>query len=577
MSSKFFRIRSILFIVCIIILAAMLVNTVSFSVKKEETNDEIRLPFFLVYKQDGIQDKIKGFYSEDTLYFCIPGFLSLENISLGMDKSGQLQIGNEEFKNGSTLDKVKLNQEYEVSLWENDKILYNGAVMFMQGSEIPVIRLTTSSGSMEYIHADKENFESGFMEVADAEGRVQTIAEVKSLSGRGNTAWDARKKSYTVKLEDAQNILGMGAEKTWVLNANYYDGAYIRNQVGFELAAEGGISFSPEARFVDLYINDEYMGLYQIMEKLKSGTNRVDIGNKYLLEIDYIERAIEEDDYIQLPNEQPIVIHSPEKNRDVDGVQKFFDEFTTAIETGDMTETMEKIDMESFAKMFLMEEILQDMDFGYTSHYMYLDLDKDILYDGPVWDLDSTMGRGIVMEAVNLFVTNYDLQYNNLSRWYASLYSQPEFRRQLLWEYQEHFHPEIELLLNGGIMDKTAAIADSISMDHQRFPGERSGFIVGLSQEEQTEYLITYMQNKLRIMDEWAESVDTDIIIDVELPELKVQELPADMIKMGMTENNDEDGGGLVHLIMSYRLWFILLVMFGSYMLLWYQCKRTGK
>ena len=221
-----------MFIVCITILAAMLVNTVSFSAKKEEADDEIRLPFFLVYKQDGIQNKIKGFYSEETLYFCIPGFLSLENISLGMDMSGQLQIGNEKFENGSALDKVKLNQEYEVSLWTDDKILYNGAVVFMQGSEIPVIRLTTSSGSMEYIHADKENFESGFMEVADEKGRVQTIAEVNSLSGRGNTAWDARKKSYTIKLDDEQDILGMGAEKTWVLNANYYDGAYIRNQSG---------------------------------------------------------------------------------------------------------------------------------------------------------------------------------------------------------------------------------------------------------------------------------------------------------------------------------------------------------
>lgn len=300
-----------MFIVCITILAVMLINIVSFAAKKEERNNEIQLPFFLIYKQDGIQDKIKGFYTEDTLYFCIPGFLSLDNISLGMDRPGQLQIGNEKYENGGALDKLNLNQEYTVSLWEDDIILYNGIVVFMQGSELPVIRLSTASGSMEYIHADKENYESGFMEVVDEKGSIQTIAEFKSLSGRGNTAWDARKKSYTIKLDDAQDILGMSAEKTWVLNANYYDGAYIRNQIGFELAAGGGILFSPEARFVDLYINDEYMGLYQIMEKLKTGANRVDIGNKYFLEIDYIERAVKEENYIQLPNEQPIVIHAP--------------------------------------------------------------------------------------------------------------------------------------------------------------------------------------------------------------------------------------------------------------------------
>ena len=575
MSSKFFKVRSILLIVCITILAAMLVNIVSSTAEKDKSDDEIQFPFSLVYKQDGIQNRINGFYTEETLYYCIPGFLSLEDISLDMDISGQLRIGNEAFEDGATLDHVELNQEYETTIRKDDKSLYNGTVMFMQGSEIPVIRLTTASGSLEYILSGKENHESGIMEVADEKGRVQTIAEVKSLSGRGNTAWDAPKKSFTLKLDDAQDILGMRAEKTWVLNANYYDGAYIRNQIGFEMANEGGILFSPEERFVDLYINDEYMGLYQIMEKLKTGSNRVAIGNHYFLEIDYMERAIMEDDYIQLPNEQPIVIHAPEKNRDIDGVQKFFDEFTTAIESGDMTEAIEKIDMDSFAKMFVMEEILQDMDFGYTSHYMYLDLDKAILYDGPVWDLDNTMGRGIVMDAVNLFVTDYDLQYNNLGRWYASLYTQPEFRRQVLWQYQEHFRPETDMLLNGGIAEKTAAIAASISMDQKRFTGQRSVFMPESSLEEQTEYLVNYLQNKLRIMDEWSESVDLDTVMEIELPELMVQELPADMITE--MENEENNSSGIVHFVMSYHLWFVLLVMFCSYMLLWYQCKRTGK
>lgn len=575
MSSKFFKARSILFIVCITILAAMPVYIASSMAEKDKSDDEIQLPFSLVYKQDGIPNRINGFYTEETLYYCIPGFLSLEDISLDMDIAGQLQIGNEAFEDGSALKSVELNQEYETILRRDDKNLYNGTVMFMQGSNLPVIRLTTASGNMEYILAGKGNYESGFMEVADEKGRVQTVTEVKSLSGRGNTAWDAPKKSFTLKLDDTQDILGMGAGKTWVLNANYYDGAYIRNQIGFEIANESGILYTPEERFVDLYINDEYMGLYQIMEKLKAGPTRVDIGNHYFLEIDYMERAITEDDYIQLPNEQPIVIHAPEKNRDIDGVQRFFDEFTTAIESGSMTEAMEKIDTDSFAKMFVMEEILQDMDFGYTSHYMYLDLDKAILYDGPVWDLDNTMGRGIVMDAVNLFVTDYDLQYNNLGRWYASLYTQPEFRRQVLLQYQEHFRPEIDRLLNGGIADKTTAIAASISMDQKRFPGQRSVFMPESSLEEQTEYLINYLQNKLRIMDDWSESVDLDTVTETELPELMVQEPPADMIME--PENAENNNGGIVYLVMSYRLWFVLLVMFCSYMLLWYQCKRTGK
>ena len=95
------------------------------------------------------------------------------------------------------------------------------------------------------------------------------------------------------------------------------------------------------------------------------------------------------------------------------------------------------------------------------------------------------------------------------------------------------------------------------------------------SPEEQTEYLIHYLQNKLRIMDEWSASVELDTVTEIELPELMVQEPPADMIPE--PENAENSNGGIVYLVMSYRLWFVLLVMFCSYMLLWYQCKRTGK
>lgn len=575
MSSKFLRVRSVLLMVCITILAVWIIHNVSSNQDEQDGDSGMCPPFSLIYKQDGIKDRIKGFYMEETLYFFIPGYLQLENITLAMDKAETLYIGDEELKGGDALDKVELNREYTISVCEESKSRYEGVAVFMQGSQIPVIRLTTASGSMEYIHADKEHYEGGFMEVADEEGRVQIVAGMKSLSARGNTAWDARKKSYTIKLDDAQDILGEGAEKIWVLNANYYDGAYIRNQIGFEMAKIGGISFSPEARFVDLYINDEYMGLYQIMEKVKAGKNRVDIGNNYLLEIDYIERAVLEDDYILLPNGQPIVIHAPKKDCDVEGVQKFFDDFTTAVETGDMAAVMGAIDMDSFAKMFVMEEILQDMDFGYSSHYMYLDLDEGILYDGPVWDLDNTMGRGIVMEAVPLFVTDYDLQYNNLSRLYASLYAQPEFRKQVLKEYKEHFRPVLCMLLDGGIEDEMAAIAASISMDQKRFVGGRSTFMTDNSLKEHREYLIKYMQDKLRIMDKWLEeeSKMADTAREVVLPALEAREPPGGM----GTETAEEERGGIIYFFMYYRFWFTLLVMFSSYMILWYRCKRAGK
>lgn len=556
----------------------MMILTMTNNGKKEE--EGVHLPFSLIYRQGGMSHRLKGFWAEDTVYFCIPGSLSLEKISLDMETAEYLLFDGGQLSDGDALSQVELNRVYEAVCsgtdgrgGENDGKT-SIPVIFMQGSRLPVIRLTTASGSMEAVNADKGYSEAGFLEVYDADGNMETAVKVERLSGRGNTSWDAAKKSYAVKLEDAENVLGMGAAKRWVLNANYYDGAYIRNQIGFELARESGMRFTPEERFAEVYINDEYAGLYQLMEKIEPGKNRMDIGNGYLLEVDYIERSVEEQ-YILLTNEQPVVIHAPEKNCDLDGVQQFFDAFTADMENGNTAEAMGRLDVESFAKRFVMEEILQDMDFGYTSQYLYLDLKNGILHDGPLWDLDNTMGRGIAVEAQDFFVTGYDLNYNNVSRWYAVFYSQPAFRKLVWQEYTEHFRPAMLALTEGGIEAKTAEIEASIAMDQILFPAPRSVFMTDASLEEHTAHLTGYLQDKMNLMDEYLCADLTDTVMEIVLPKTEVKEVPPEM--MPVQEETDRGEYGLVHVIMEYRFPAVLLVMCGAGMLLWYLCKRTGK
>ncbi len=571
MSGKFIKIRSLLLITSLVGLAVLSIGMLV-TAYREKKAEEHHLPFSLTYRQEGIQHRIQGFRAEDTVYFFIPGNLSLEKIHLNMEAAEYLFMDDGQLYDGDALSTVELGRVYEAFCGgENaDKI----PVIFMQGSMLPVIRLTTASGSMETVNADKENYEAGFMEVYNEDGNMETAVKVERLSGRGNTSWDAAKKSYALKLSDAEDILGMGAEKTWVLCANYYDGAYIRNQIGFEIARKGGMRFTPEDRFVELYINDEYAGLYQIMEKIKSGKNRMDIGNNYLLEVDYLERAAQEQ-YILLSNEQPVVIHAPKKDCDLKSVQQFFDEFTKNLEGGNIADAMAKIDLESFAKRFVMEEILQDMDFGYTSQYMYLELEKGILHDGPLWDLDNTMGRGNAVEAEDYFVIGYDLNYNNVSRWYAVLYTQPEFRKLVWQEYTEHFRPTLLAQTEGGIEEKTTAIEASIAMDQILFPTPRSIFMTDASLEEHTAYLTNYLRNKLCLMDEYLSANLTNHITEIALPAVEVKE------NLSVTESIQEETKGaehgIVYYLMIYRFPTVLLVMCGGGMLLWYRCRKTGK
>lgn len=484
--------------------------------------EEAEFPLSVVWQTEGMSQTIRGIESDGSVLFCLPGCARPEELYLQLQRGSSCRTdGGEIWKDQDSLSESFFNQVYQVQITRGIANTEEYAIEFLQGSDIPSIFVTTASGSLEFVHEEKGNQESGFLQIADESGALDCSVGLKRISGRGNTSWDAEKKSYTLKLEDAKDVLGMGASKTWLLIANYYDGAYVRNQIGFEMAREGGILYTPDERFAELYVNGEYRGLYQIMEKLEAGVNRMEIGGCYLLELDQRQKVGDEEFFL-LPNEQPVVIHDPETNRETDRVKGFFDSFSADMEAGNVP--FDRLDMTSFAKTFVLEEILQDLDFGQTSHYMYLDLEGEMLYDGPPWDLDNTMGRGEVQEAEEWFAATYKLSSNNLTRWYAKLIAEPQFYRLVSEQYQENFRPVLKQLVETGIDERIDAIHASILMDQERYPGAHSSFMPDASLEENVAYLKNYLAQKMAVMDEIFDGDEAHMPQKADLPKLQESE-----------------------------------------------------
>lgn len=566
MYTKVLHIKILLFVVSVIFAGGIFWTVIN---QKEKAVAEDTI-FSVIYVNNETKQQIKGFYSEGILYFCMPGYVEPEQLYLKMDLSMELLFEDETLQNNSSLPGIEFGKTYQAGYGKKGAEKEELQVVIMKGAELPVIQITTASGKLDYIHSQKGNSESGYMQVRDASGHSTNICQLTSIAGRGNTAWDAKKKSYTIKLDNHEALLGMEAEKSWVLNANYYDGTYIRNQIGFELARSVGMPYIPETGFAELYINGEYMGLYQLMEDINVSKHRISIEDDYLLEIDYTERAYEEENYITLPNGQPVVIHEPQKDVAVEKVQEFFDEFAGRMEAGDIP--WELMDADTFARMFVMEEILQDMDFGYSSHYMYLDIDDRVLSEGVVWDLDNTMGRGIVQEPKELFAVSYDLEYNNLSRWYAKLYEDKEFRNLIGKEYREHFRPQLEHLITSKISEYIKKIEKSIDMDQRRFPDERSVFMSDASLEENIAYLKTYLQDKLEIMDTCFGEEALNKQVEIALPETS-----STLFEVEDVVSQGQEPSGVLSMLMQYRGILLLVTVIILGITLQYQCRRTGK
>ena len=69
----------------------------------------------------------------------------------------------------------------------------------------------------------------------------------------------------------------MGAAKKWILLANAFDASNINNKMAYDFAAKAGCAYTPECRWVDLYLNGAYTGLYLLSERNEVDSQRVDI------------------------------------------------------------------------------------------------------------------------------------------------------------------------------------------------------------------------------------------------------------------------------------------------------------
>lgn len=290
--------------------------------------------------------------------------------------------------------------------------------------KLPILSIVTENNS----DITKEESVEGVIGIFSENGDENLVANLE-IKGRGNSTWLFPKKPYQIKFENKKSILGMPEDKKWVLLANYCDKTMLRNEVAFNLGRLSDLDWTPESRFAELYINNEYLGVYQVTQKVEVSSNRVNIGNNgYLLEVDDPLRMEAEDVYFETNN---YLFNIKEPSLDFEDTQfnliKDYIELTENTLLGsnftDPEEGYAKyIDVDSFVDWYLINEITKNNDaIFYSSVYMnYIPGDK--LKMGPIWDYDISLGN---------------INYNNNETtdgfwiknaiWYARLFEDPVF------------------------------------------------------------------------------------------------------------------------------------------------------
>ena len=145
-------------------------------------------------------------------------------------------------------------------------------------SELPVVYLNTQNG--EPI-ASKEEYVNAGVRIAGNSKYNSTNTTLYdgdcTVKGHGNSTWaHFEKKAYKIKLDKKTDLFGMGKNKSWLLIANYLDASNMRNKLSTYYGELIGTT-AMNSRWVDVVINGQYVGLYELFEQVKIAKDRVNI------------------------------------------------------------------------------------------------------------------------------------------------------------------------------------------------------------------------------------------------------------------------------------------------------------
>ncbi len=439
------------------------------------------------------------------------------------------------------------------------------SIVWMYSENIPAVFIDTESGTSDEINSDKNCREPGYISVLEADGSTDFQLPLTYIKGRGNTSFtEFEKKPYQIKLADDIPFLGMDSAKKWIFVSNSADPTLLRNALSRNLANHLGLAQSEEGVFVDLYLNGEYVGNYYVVEKIEVEKERLNITDLekiteivnnetdlglyetawtdttkakqipddpdnitggYLIERDFDDRFLKEvennESYFITDAQESFILLSPEyaSENQIAYINEYVQNVENAILSPNGTDAntgkyyTDMIDLDSFVRKYLLEEVTANYDGGVASSYFYKDIDSisDKLYAGPVWDYDVTWGNapaylGHISSSPDRLTRL--AAHRDSSVWFSALYNKQEFYEELIACYQNEISGHLLTLAEDVLpqlveMTNASAAMDRVRWDEQYILNEDTA-----EREEETAFLYNYIVKRKAFLDKaWIEQV----------------------------------------------------------------------
>lgn len=467
--------------------------------EKADPYQESFLPVSVTAMCGNWSKEISLYVSDGICYAFLPAYTQMNRLSCIFDDSVyEVWIEGRKMASGSILEDIEQGVDYGITIEDPvmGKLQYQ--MVFMQSQNLPSVFIDTQSGSMDYVDADKGNEEPGQFCCVTAQGEIDSKSAMERIRGRGNTSWEGPggKNQYNVRLTDSTDVLKMGSAHNWIVQANKLDVSMMRNKLAYDFARDIGIPYAVECEHADLYFNGRYMGTYLVCEKVEVAAGRIEEDAGYLLETNFraedSETAFTTDISTFLVN-YPQVPTAEEYGYIADYVRQATGSILLA---GQSDRCFDYIDLSSFAKLYIIDELGNDPDNNALSTFYYKkDSTEDTrLTAGPVWDFDIALGND---ERCAEILNSY---YGE--GWFEYLYRNQTFRKEVSGQLQEIMDSVYDKYEHRYFEDMTQYMKRSVSMNEIRWK-KKEGYIASYYPEFEgtMKYLNEYFTARLKNLD----------------------------------------------------------------------------
>ena len=426
----------------------------------------------------GDKEEIISWWSNDDgqAFVFLPSYAELKDLRVILRKGTHAMIGDMELSDGMDCGCFDPDTEYEMTVQNQSPMV----VRFVRSGNLPTMFIHTVSGTEETIHTQRNVWEYAQLCVMDAEGKTDYRGELDEISGRGSGTWFFEKKSYNLKLNGSADLLGMGAGKKWALLANVIDESHLRNKLIYDFAREIGSysGFAPNCEHVDVYLNGTYVGLYLLTEKAEIAENRVEADPEVILfEVDALGRSERMLLPFVLDWGTAVGIKSPESCTEQERDLLMNDIFAfqdTLLDESKGEEALQFIDLESWTRRYLIDEIFENYDGGCHSQYFFRDQrdgkDNRIIA-GPCWDYDNC-ADGWFMAKQNPRCFLMQRMWKNEGEhtpWYGTLMKKETFRDRVLELYRNELSAKVRHLMEVQLPEEAAFLQKALKMNAIRW------------------------------------------------------------------------------------------------------------